>query len=1147
MCNVRSINNSTKQENIVHWYLESNNMVFILTETKLKVNVEPWIKNKFEGIKIFTSGLNTGFLDAGVAIVISVYLLFKNKLLVTFLGLYAGALAKTQFSQAFGINFLISRAVNTSSFVVLSGNFNENKIKKYASFKKCLEVGLTNLLNGFSSSKFSTWSNLCEILKVIDYVFVSNILASAIVRCEVASIFKFFDTDHNMVEISVGLGGLVNAHLNNIHKQANKDQWKFKIKNADVTNLAMSLNSFLVAKEKKDLNRMWEVLKSAMCDSANKIFFKHWFSKFDCPKNKQSLGFFKLESLIAKVMKCLSTGLILEFDHLVWVWSTLDNIEASKFLVLCHDKPRSTVLEHLSRAKKDYCKSKYYKAKLAKNECIRDAINKNVLEQLFCKVVLDYLVIGDELVIEPGETHKWRVSPVLSALWACQYSPLEYVNDAAFSEVMCNISLDELFLVFSGLFDRKAAGFSGISNELWKHCSNEVITCLLDLLNSCLMMGDVLIPWKRAWPIALIKTTRKILSKVLSNHILFVYSKFGILHGDNFSVLRGTLTQSSVFAVDSVIKDALEKTYDSVSWHHLKLSLKHIKICSKFIKFFGNIHENRYNRIITNFSFLNGYVVYDDLNQGKVFSPLLWKKFYNPLLCEIKRQEHLCSYKINSNFVAKTGRIKASGSKSFFFVTGAFFFEINDISINNDKTVTIPINQRVVNVSLSISDRLISVTSKNESHRYLDIFLSMEGLFKPSLAKTHVDVRFFSNMVLKKAISNKQFLYLVLAVFQLIGLRAKTMLPRDFSNEALHYPSLYDLKSFEQIQAEAKVALVISFSNVSEILSCLFEHHALDLQVLEWVLFYSLSYLIKLRVCLLDNFLAGIMRILVDINVSLSNNIPNAFHCPGCVLMFEILESTSYFDVVHSLKHFSIAFSNVLLDKHDCFTRAFVHMSDYLLGPGGGVAVVDHSNILCLTDFLSVCKHLHKRNTSGNCKNSLREDPKQWVDFRAASSSTSTPQTPRTPSYIDKIKQCNWGDIPITGGYSSLFQNPLFQPKFRMGFENREEESESESEKETSEKTITRPVTRTSSQSRNQETHDQEKEPDIREATFRNAQGNIIPPPLRPINPPAENGNEMTTPYIARLTDFSGEEEETDVHTWLREAQKAIQANNWND
>ncbi|KAG9299805.1 hypothetical protein G9A89_013165 [Geosiphon pyriformis] len=146
----------------------------------------------------------------------------------------------------------------------------------------------------------------------------------------------------------------------------------------------------------------------------------------------------------------------------------------------------------------------------------------------------------------------------------------------------------------------------------------------------------------------------------------------------------------------------------------------------------------------------------------------------------------------------------------------------------------------------------------------------------------------------------------------------------------------------------------------------------------------------------------------------------------------------------------------------------------------------------------------------------------------AASSSTSTPQMPRTPSY-DKIKQRNWKDIPITGGYSSLFQNPLFQPKFRTEFENREEEP-------------------TKKQSHDQSLEQAAKEePDIREATFRNAQGNIIPPSLRPINPPAENNNEMTTPYIARLTDFSGEEEETDMHTWLREAQKAIQTNNWND
>ncbi|KAG9288910.1 hypothetical protein G9A89_019532 [Geosiphon pyriformis] len=113
-------------------------------------------------------------------------------------------------------------------------------------------------------------------------------------------------------------------------------------------------------------------------------------------------------------------------------------------------------------------------------------------------------------------------------------------------------------------------------------------------------------------------------------------------------------------------------------------------------------------------------------------------------------------------------------------------------------------------------------------------------------------------------------------------------------------------------------------------------------------------------------------------------------------------------------------------------------------------------------------------------------DNKIQLLLGAALSSTSTPQTLRISNYTEKLKQCNWRNISITERYLLLFQKPLFQPKFGVGFENCKEKSELESE-ETSEKTSTRLVTGTSSQSRNQETHDQEKKLDIREATFRNA------------------------------------------------------------
>ncbi|KAG9297316.1 hypothetical protein G9A89_002005 [Geosiphon pyriformis] len=101
--------------------------------------------------------------------------------------------------------------------------------------------------------------------------------------------------------------------------------------------------------------------------------------------------------------------------------------------------------------------------------------------------------------------------------------------------------MSELLLVVNNLLDGKAAGLSGIPNELWKYYDDIVLKCLLDLLNSCLTVGDVawvsMIPKSYDWdgifmntqPIAFIETARKILSKILSDHIFLAYSKFGVL------------------------------------------------------------------------------------------------------------------------------------------------------------------------------------------------------------------------------------------------------------------------------------------------------------------------------------------------------------------------------------------------------------------------------------------------------------------------------------------------------------------------------------------------------------------------------------------------------------------------------------------
>ncbi|KAG9297864.1 hypothetical protein G9A89_006805 [Geosiphon pyriformis] len=192
-----------------------NNLVSIVTETKLKDKVRPWIASKFNGVWVFISDLNSGHLGSGVAIVmnnslarhvckvsevpghlISVKLLFKNKLSVSFLGLYAGASASVRFSQANDMNAMIASAVNKSSFVVLGSDFNEDGLHRSASFRKCDSLGLVNSLVYSLFVKVPTWSNSRGVTKTIDYLFVSSNLVNAIVDCDVLDVSNFFDTDH---------------------------------------------------------------------------------------------------------------------------------------------------------------------------------------------------------------------------------------------------------------------------------------------------------------------------------------------------------------------------------------------------------------------------------------------------------------------------------------------------------------------------------------------------------------------------------------------------------------------------------------------------------------------------------------------------------------------------------------------------------------------------------------------------------------------------------------------------------------------------------------------------------------------------------------------------------------------------------------
>ncbi|KAG9289464.1 hypothetical protein G9A89_008025 [Geosiphon pyriformis] len=560
MCNVCGLNNSAKQDDVIRWHKNMGNLVSIFTESKLK------------GKHVYKISEVSGQL-------LSIKLLFKNKLSVSILGIYAGVSA---------INSLIAKAVNKSSFVILGGDFNEDGLHRSASFKKCSDLGLVNSLGGSSFVKTLTWCNSHGITKTIDYMFVSSNLVGVVVDCGVDGVEKYFNTDHKAVYVFVRLGGLLDSEF----------------KNATAANVVMFLDEFDVAKQFSDLDAMWDIVCKVVVLSAGGTFKKKWFKGYDSVFNKVSSRFHRLELLVSKLVRnfCLVSGG--DFAFLLETWDKLDSSGVSEVKSLfLSGSGFDRIHSILAKARKLYCTSKLLESKRAEESSIKQAIGKrmesfeldkdhtirSVLECPFCKVVLDHLVVGDKLVLEPesvklkvneimeGWTRKCWVIDDISDDWCLQYWPLEYVFDGAFSGVMCSIEYDEFLEVVSDLSDGKVAGLSGISNELWKHCNRSVLDLLLVLLNFCLSSESVSSPWKEAWvsmipkpyewegvlmntrPIALIKTARKILFKILSDRISLACSTFDVLRRNNFSVLKGTSTQFPIFAVGSVVEDALEK------------------------------------------------------------------------------------------------------------------------------------------------------------------------------------------------------------------------------------------------------------------------------------------------------------------------------------------------------------------------------------------------------------------------------------------------------------------------------------------------------------------------------------------------------------------------------------------------------------
>ncbi|KAG9293644.1 hypothetical protein G9A89_018981 [Geosiphon pyriformis] len=164
------------------------------------------------------------------------------------------------------------------------------------------------------------------------------------------------------------------------------------------------------------------------------------------------------------------------------------------------------------------------------------------------------------------------------------------------------------------------------------------------------------------------------------------------------------------------------------------------------------------------------------------------------------------------------------------------------------------------------------------------------------------------------------------------GLKSKSGLPCDFPTDAIHHLSLYGLKTFEQIQAKSKLASIIFCKFIG--------YFGIDSS---------------------NNFLAGVVYIFSECDLSLGSSLTSVFHCQSGTLMSLVLGEPSYFKCKQLDSHgpvpvwfeLSVHFLGGGISLSVCSLLLDVS-SDVLRSLDFGIIGVDllHVNAACLSIYM---------------------------------------------------------------------------------------------------------------------------------------------------------------------------------------------------
>jgi ribonuclease HI/endonuclease/exonuclease/phosphatase family metal-dependent hydrolase len=480
----------------------------------------------------------------------------------------------------------------------------------------------------------------------------------------------------------------------------------------------------------------------------------------------------------------------------------------------------------------------------------------------------------------------------LSESWKQQYEPRSYIEQEWYKDLMEKPSIQELTEVIKDLPMKKAAGPSQITYEMLKNLSIKAKKRLNNIFHCCFITSAIPKSWKtsniypipknKEWgaeltntrPIMLMETTRKCFTKIITNRISTICKMKKVLRGPNFAGLPGESTLEPIQLLNNICEEAREKkkelwillqdtakAFDTVNLEMLEKALSRIKIPKKMIKLIIYLFREREVRIITESGLTEPVKAGDGIDQGETISPLLWRIFYDPLLCKIQENHNHgytmeCTWKPNFQiseektiqlrtatiaFMDDTTWISRSKENLQKILDEARdFYRANDSQINSNKSILIVINgkeKESKSVQAGLNKELVTVLDNKETTRFLGIWIGSKEHKKATINKIKQDINKIITALKGKKATDKQALYilnrvllprieykmrhchlsadecnLLTAQYRRI-LKNKAEICNTLPNSAIHHKGLLNLKSIWEIQTESQTANLVTYLN----------------------------------------------------------------------------------------------------------------------------------------------------------------------------------------------------------------------------------------------------------------------------------------------------------------------------------------------